>query len=86
MSSDEDDRSVHDVEQEMQDEAGRMQRRVDELGDHVQEAEKKQNPRQNDDLPDEEVLETVAGDAADRTTSSDDPTSAIGDPEKADED
>jgi hypothetical protein len=81
MSTGQDEPSIQDME----DEAERMQRRVDELGTHVEEAKKKtQVTRDQADLPEDEVLDTVAGDASERTTSSDDPTSAVGDPENAD--
>jgi hypothetical protein len=80
MGTGQDEPSVQDME----DEAARMQRRVDELGEHVEEARKKtQVTRDQADLPDEEVLDTVAGGASERTTSSDDPTSAVVDPEDA---
>ncbi|HEV7808070.1 MAG TPA: hypothetical protein VGO80_19810 [Solirubrobacteraceae bacterium] len=85
MGSDDDDRSAQDIEHEMEDEAGRMQRELDELGEHVEDAERKaQHTRQHADLPGDEPVETVAGDAADRSTSSDDPASAVGEPEDDD--
>ncbi|MEA2156191.1 MAG: hypothetical protein QOE11_2331 [Solirubrobacteraceae bacterium] len=86
MSSDQHEPSAQDAAQEMEDEAARMQARVDELGEHVEAASKKADrTRQDADLPGDDALDTVSGDAADRTTSSDDPTSAVGDPENADD-
>ena len=62
-----------------------MQRRLDELDEHVDEAEKKaKESRERNAGPADEAVETVAGDASERTTSSDDPTSAVGNPEDAD--
>jgi len=82
MSADDDDRSEQATEREMQDEAGQMERRLDELGDHVDEAKKKAaEARPQEGLAGDEALDAVTGDDADeRTTSSDDPTSAVGDP------
>jgi hypothetical protein len=73
--------SAHDIEHEMEDEARRMQRRVDELGRHVDEAAKKaEHTRDDANLAGDEALDTVAGDASERSTSSDDPASAVGNP------
>jgi hypothetical protein len=87
MSADPDERPAKAVAQEMDDEAGRMEARIDELGDHVEEAKKKAaEARPREGLAGDEALDAVAGDDADeRTTSSDDPTSAVGDPERADD-
>jgi ribosomal-protein-serine acetyltransferase len=86
MNTDDDERSARDIEHGMEDEAAGMERRLDELGDHVQEAQKKaEHTRQHADLPGDEPVEDVASGAADRTTASDDPTSAVGNPEDADE-
>jgi hypothetical protein len=41
MSPDDDERPAKAVAQEMDDEAERMESRIDELGDHVEEAKKK---------------------------------------------
>ena len=66
----------------MEDGAGRMQRDLDELGEHLEDAERKaEHTRRDADLPGDEPLETVAGDAEDRSTSSDDPASAVVEPE-----
>ncbi len=71
----------------MEHEAGHMQRRIDELGEHAKEARKKADEtREDSDLYGDEAVETGAGDAADRNTSSDDPVSAVGNPADADED
>jgi hypothetical protein len=84
MSPDRDDPSGKDIEQQMEDEAGRMQRELDELDEHVADASRKaEQTRRDADLPGDEPLETAAGDAGDRSTSSDDPVSAVGEPEDA---
>ena len=86
MSPDEDEPALRKIEQDMEDEAAGMERRLDELGDHVDEAENKAaHTRQDADLPGDEPVEDVADEAADRTASSDDPASAVGDPEDADD-
>ncbi len=85
MSEDPDERSAQSTERAMNDEAGRMEARLDELGDHVADARKKaEHTREAADLPGDDAIETVAGDASERTTSSDDPTSAVVDPEDDD--
>jgi hypothetical protein len=87
MNSDRDKHSAKDVEHEMEDEAGRMERRLDELGDHVDDAQKKaENARADANVDGYDPLDAAAGDASERTTASDDPTSAVGDPEDADDD
>ena len=79
--------STRDVEREMEDEAGRMQRRLDELGEHVEQAAKKaEQTSERTGLAGDEALDTVAADAQQRTTSSDDPVSAVGNPAEAEED
>jgi hypothetical protein len=86
MSSDEDDRSIGDIEREMESEAERMQRGLDDLDARVEDAAKKaQHTGEHAELPEDEAVEAVAGDASERSTSSDDPTSAVGDPEKAED-
>jgi hypothetical protein len=81
MDSASENPSIRDAEQEMEAEAGRMQRRLDELGDHVQDAGKIARDARPDAAPgDDDALDAVAGGASERTTSSDDPTSAVGDP------
>jgi hypothetical protein len=85
MSADEEDKSGRDIEQDMNNEAERMQRHLDELDEHVKEARKKAEDIRQEDLPGDDAVETAAGDAADRSTSSDDPVSAVGDPEDADD-
>ncbi len=84
MSSDDEDRPAKDIEREMGDEAGRMQRDLEQLGDHVQEARKKaQHTREHADLPGDDAVEAVTPDESeDRLTSSDDPVSEVGDPDK----
>jgi hypothetical protein len=78
--------SPRDIEREMEEEAGRMQRHLDELDERVDDAEKKaKESRERIAGPADEAVETVAGDASERTTSSDDPTSAVGNPENATE-
>ena len=85
MAADPDERPAQAVEREMADEAGKMESRLGELGDHVDEARKKAaEARPQEGLAGDESLEAVAGDASERTTSSDDPTSAVGDPEDGD--
>jgi hypothetical protein len=78
--------STQDLEREMQHEAERMEQRLEDLDEHIEDAQQKAR-RQRDDSgqPSDEALDAVAGDAADRTTSTDDPTSAVGDPLNADE-
>ena len=82
MSPDSDERPAKAVAQKMDDEAGQMESRLDELGDHVEEAKKKAaEARPREGLAGDEALDAVTGDDADeRTTASDDPTSAVGDP------
>ena len=82
MSPDRDERSAQATERKMQDEAGQMERRLDELGDHVDEAKKKAaEARPQEGLAGDAALDAVTGDDADeRTTASDDPASAVGDP------
>ncbi len=41
MDTDDEQPTAQETQREMEDEAGGMQRRVDELGDHVEEAAKK---------------------------------------------
>ena len=65
-------------------EGDRMERRLDELGDDIDDAKRKAKEMRQDDLPGDEPIETVAGDAAERQTSSDDPTSAVVDSEDDD--
>jgi hypothetical protein len=73
-----------DIENQMQNEAGRMERQLEELDEHVAEAAKlAKESRGATTLDDDEPLDAVAGDASERSTSSDDPTSAVGDPEDA---
>ncbi len=86
MSADDEDRPAKDIEKDMGNEAGSMQRDLDKLGDHVEEARKKaEHTRQHADLPGDDAVETVAGDAGERSTSSEDPASAVDDPEKAED-
>jgi uncharacterized protein YlxW (UPF0749 family) len=81
MDSDREQPSVRDAEQEMEDEAGRMQHRLDELGEQVEDAQKTaRDAREDTGAVGDDALDTVAGDASQRSTSSDDPASAVGDP------
>jgi hypothetical protein len=87
MSSKEDDRSAQEIGREMDDEAGRMETRLEQLDDHVDDAKKKAaEARPQEGLAGDDALDAVSGDADERTTSSDDPTSAVGDPEDDDGD
>jgi hypothetical protein len=74
------DREVHRAEHELDDEAAAMERRLDELGEHVDEAAKQARATRSAADPDEDAFEAVAGDASDRITASDDPASAVGNP------
>jgi hypothetical protein len=82
MDSHRDVPSVQQAEDAMKDDAGRMQDRLDDLGAHVKEARK----ARDDAKPGDEELDAVAGDASERSTSSDDPVSAVGNPADADHD
>jgi hypothetical protein len=85
MTSD-DKLSTQSLQRDMEREAARMEQRLDDLGDHIEDAEQK--ARRNRDAsgqPADESLDAVASDAAERTTASDDPTSAVGNPADADE-
>jgi hypothetical protein len=86
MPSDRDPASARDIERDMDHEAERMQRALDELDEHIEDAEKKASSNRERTGPGEETLDAVASDSADRTTSSDDPSSAVGSPADADED
>jgi glyoxylase I family protein len=84
MTPDDDDRSVQQTEAEMAVEADRMQARLDELGEHAEEASKKaQVTREQADLDADEPLGDVAGDWEDTASTEDDPTGAVDEPQDA---
>jgi len=84
MSSDDEDRPAKDIERELGDEAGRMQRDLEELGDHVEDAKKKaEHTRRHAEHPGDDAVEAVTPDESkERLTSGDDPVSEVGDPDK----
>ena len=80
MSPDTDDESAKDVEHDMADDADRMQERVDELGDHVDEAAKKaEGTRAHADPDADGPLGEVAADWDDTKSDEDDPSGAVDD-------
>lgn len=77
MTSDEHDESVDESQRETP-EADAMQRSVDELGEHIDEAVKKAQVTRDQARPDaEETLGDVAGDWSDMARSDDDPSGAV---------
>ncbi|MEA2131300.1 MAG: hypothetical protein QOJ85_4191 [Solirubrobacteraceae bacterium] len=78
MTPDDDERSVQQTEEEMAAEADRMQARLDELGEHAEEASKKAKvTREQSDLDADEPPGDVAGDWEDTASTDDDPTGAV---------
>jgi hypothetical protein len=75
------ERPVERKEQEMGEQAERMDERLDELGDHIREAAKKAEVTRAHADPDrsDEPLGDVAGDWHDTAPTEDDPAGAIDD-------
>jgi hypothetical protein len=77
MSSDRGDESVDESRHE-EPEAERMQRRVDELGEHIDEAVKKAQVTRDQAYPDaDQTLSQIAGEWSDTARSDDDPSDAV---------
>jgi hypothetical protein len=75
------ERSVERNEQQMGEQAERMDDRLDELGDHIADAKKKaQVTREHADPDSDKPLGDVAGDWEDTAPTEDDPAGAIDKP------
>jgi hypothetical protein len=81
-----DDRSAREIQDAMEDEAGRMQERVDALGEHAQDAEKKAQVTREQAEPDTDVpLGAVGGDPSDEAAANEEHEGPDEDPDGADE-
>jgi hypothetical protein len=86
MSSDTDDRSLQETQEDMADEADRMEERLDELAEHGRAAVKKaQVTREQADPDADEPLGDVAGDWSGMARTDDDPSGAVDDPPQTDQ-
>jgi hypothetical protein len=78
MTPDSNERSLKQTQEEMAEEADRMQSRLDELAEHTGEAEKKADvTRQYTDPDADEPLGDGAGDWEDTASTDDDPAGAV---------
>jgi hypothetical protein len=86
MSSDTNERSLKDTQEDMAEEADRMETRLDELAEHGRAAVKKAEVTREQADPDaDEPLGNVAGDWSDMARTDDDPSGAVDDPQDAEE-
>lgn len=84
MSPDSNERSLKQTQDEMAEEADRMQARLDELEEHAGAAAKKAEvTREHADPDADEPLGDVAGDATDAARTDDDPSGAVDEPQDA---
>jgi hypothetical protein len=84
MAPDSNKRSLKQTQDEMAEEAERMEARLDELGEHVGAAEKKAAVTREHAAPDaDEPLGGVAGDGTDTAPTDDDPAGAGDEPPDA---
>lgn len=83
MTSEQNDTPADDSEPAAP-EADGMQRRLDELGEHIDDAAKKAQATRDQARQDpDETTEEVVGDWSDTKSSDDDPSGAVGDTEDA---
>lgn len=78
--------SAKDVQENMADEADRMQTRLDELGDQVKDADSKADvPRDLAGAGEDSPVRAVAGDETEEGGAEDDPTATVNQPGEADD-
>jgi hypothetical protein len=84
MAPESNERSLKQTQDDMADEADRMEARLDELGEHRAAAEKQAAVTREHAGPEaEEPLGDVAGDATDTARTDDDPAGAVDEPPDA---
>jgi hypothetical protein len=83
MSPETNDRSAQEIEDDMADEASRLEQRVEQLDERADEAAKKAEVTRAHTEPDtDEPLGNVAGDWTNKARTDNDPTGAIDDPDE----